>query len=1061
MAVNKNATDKECRNLALNIKQSFIVQAPAGSGKTELLAQRYLKLLSKSSYPENVLAMTFTKKAANELKQRILKHLKNAKLKAPKKDHEIQTFKIAKQTLLQSDKQKWDLLTNPSRINITTIDSLANLITKKYPDIKQIIAPRIISEKYEHEKFYKEAAENTFKLLEEEEYEKDLRNVLLYLDNNIEKFYNLLIHMLGKRDQWLPKLYKKGVAEVSVLEKTAQEIIQNHLNHLYSLAKECFKKDFFITLALNEQAPKTLPKADINSIQDWYKLAKLCLTNDFKWRKKVDKKQGFDKKFKKQKIDFIAILEKLQTKENLKEALADLTTLPDSELKKEDSEIIKSIIQVMKLASAQLNILFEKNNAVDFIQTFIIALQKLDDLENINDIALFLDYKIEHLLIDEFQDTSYTQFYLIEKIINNWQQDPNKTLFFVGDPMQSIYRFRESEVGIFINIKEYGIAGIKPTYLQLKKNFRSIKNIVNDNNKYFSKIFPKKQNAATGAISYAESLAHFNIEKNNAIKFYPFAKNMRKQEAEKVCDIIKKALKENSKDEIAVLVNSRSHLDDIVKVLQKNSITYEAVKTKPLKSNLFTKDLLILTRVLLSIADKLAWLAILRSPWCAMLLKELLIFSDCEKTTIYHQLLDTKKTNQLSSHSLKKVKNLTNILTQAIKNKGQFSFVEIFSWALDKLSPEKYLDEQKRAIKSQFLAILNYCEDNDEINIEAVESMLAELYAPSHNSRLKLMTIYQAKGLEFDVVIIPGLGRSTKTDSAPLIALKTMANNNLLLAPIKSAFAEKEIKSYTYLKEINNKQKRFEMMRLLYVAMSRAKKRVHLCGFVNEKHEASKNTLLEFILPFFENSIIMPEDIDENKTVTKNYENNLLCYQVEKLKTHINNNTNIIKNSEITKISELIHKQSLGIILHKFLENEIFNPSEKIINIKLIELGVPSKLRKTYIAKIKTLLDNTKKDKDGKWIFTKRASTQVEAEFANKEKSIIVDRIFIEKNTLWIIDFKTISPNVDETIQTFIIRVKKDYQKQLYQYQTILSDIFEIPIKTAIYCPALPKLIYL
>lgn len=1060
MIDSKNLSDQECRNLALDINQSFIVQAPAGSGKTELLAQRYLKLLSKSSQPESVLAITFTNKAANELKKRVIEHLQNAKLSPPKQQHQIQTFKLAKQALLQSRQQKWGLLENPSRMKISTIDSLASLVISKYPDIKQLIAPRVISEKYESEKFYKEAAKNTFKLLEEQEYEKDLKNVLLHLDNNVEKFYRLLINMLGKRDQWLTKLYKKGVAEVSILEETAQEIIKNHLNYLYPLAKEYFKKDFFEALKLNKNAPKNLPKPDINSIKDWHKIVELCLNKKYEWRKKVDKNQGFDKKDKQEKIDFINILNNLQTKENLKEALKDLSTLPDSKLAKKDSEIITSIIQVMKLASAELNILFEKNNAVDFIQTFIIALQKLDGLEGVNDIALFLDYKIEHLLIDEFQDTSYTQFNLIEKIISNWQQDPNKTLFLVGDPMQSIYRFRESEVGIFINIKEYGMAGIKLQYLQLKKNFRSIKSIVECNNKYFSQILPKIQNAETGAISYAESISHFDIKKDNAIKFHPFINGMRRQEAETVGDIIKTALKEND-DEIAVLVNSRSHLNDIVQVLQENNINYEAIKTTALKSHLFTKDLLILARVLLSISDKLAWLAILRSPWCGILLKELLIFSDSEKTTIYHQLLDVEKITQLSEESLSRVKNLTNILDQAIKSMGQFSFVEVFNWALAKLSPKEYLDEQKCAIKSQFLKILSYCEEIDEMDIETIEYMLEELYAPSNNSRLKLMTIYQAKGLEFDVVIIPGLGRSIKSDATPLIALKTMANKNLLLAPIKSAFVKEESKSYTYLKNINNKQKRFEMMRLLYVAMSRAKKQLHLCGFIDAKKEAKKNSLLEFILPFFKNSMVIANNITNTEINKKNYTNNLLRYDVKELEKSTKTNTDITKNLEITKISELIHKQSLGIILHKFLENETFNPNEATINTKLLELGVPSKLREIYKQEIKKLLDNTKNDINAKWIFTKRDSTQVEVEFANAQQLIIVDRIFIENNTLWIIDFKTISPNTNENIEKFTARVKKEYQQQLYQYSDILSNVFTMPIKMAIYCPSLPQLIYL
>ena len=82
----ENVSDKHARETALDTTKSFIVQAPAGSGKTELLIQRYLKLLSIVNQPEEIIAITFTNKAANEIKQRVLNALSNAKRKIiPKK----------------------------------------------------------------------------------------------------------------------------------------------------------------------------------------------------------------------------------------------------------------------------------------------------------------------------------------------------------------------------------------------------------------------------------------------------------------------------------------------------------------------------------------------------------------------------------------------------------------------------------------------------------------------------------------------------------------------------------------------------------------------------------------------------------------------------------------------------------------------------------------------------------------------------------------------------------------------------------------------------------------
>ena len=169
--------DQKQRDQALNIHESFIVQAPAGSGKTELLTQRYLSLLGDTSQPESILAMTFTNKAADELKHRVLQYLKDASLMPAKEPHKLKTFELANKALVQSQKQGWNLLGNPSRIKISTIDSLSSLIVAKYPTIDRLIPPRVMADRYEYEAFYQSAAENTFKLLEETEYQDEIASV--------------------------------------------------------------------------------------------------------------------------------------------------------------------------------------------------------------------------------------------------------------------------------------------------------------------------------------------------------------------------------------------------------------------------------------------------------------------------------------------------------------------------------------------------------------------------------------------------------------------------------------------------------------------------------------------------------------------------------------------------------------------------------------------------------------------------------------------------------------------------------------------------------------------
>ena len=1053
------STDQKQRDQALNIHDSFIVQAPAGSGKTELLTQRYLSLLGEVGQPESILAMTFTNKAADELKHRVLQYLSDANLTLPQEPHKLKTFELANKALVQSSKQGWDLLNNPSRIKISTIDALSSLIVSKYPTVEQLIMPRVMADRYEYEALYRKAAENTFKLLEDDEFQEPIARVLLHLDNHVEKFYRLLTQMLAKREQWLPRLYQQGVLEIDVLEKTAHKIISEQLLKLEAAASSLFDEKFFVAIQANDLVVSELPKTNVDALDAWIGLANLCLTSKGQWRKTVNKRQGFDPALKEQKQAFIAVLERLSSADELREVLFELTQLPELRHNEADYQVLKSISQVLKLAVAQLKLLFADNNVFDFAEVGLNASEKLDNLAEVTEVALFLDYKIEHLLIDEFQDTSYSQFSLIEKLLSNWQDDSGKTLFLVGDPMQSIYRFRESQVGVFIQVKENGIADIRPKYLQLNTNFRSIKSIVDSSNRYFSAIFPNTDNVINGAIHYAHSESISERVDDNAVRFYPFLSGMAQQEAMQVCEIVKDALAENAVDEVAILVRSRGHLDNIINAFQLNGIDYEAVKTTMLRSHLFTRDLLSLTRVMLSLGDKLAWLALLRSPWCGLLLKDLLIIGESDETTVYHQLSDASIVENLSNDAKQRIQFVWPILDRVIKSDGLFSFVERFSDALNKLEPHKSLNAEKRSIRSQFLGILHLCECRDSLTLEPIEAMLAELYAPSRAARVKLMTIHQAKGLEFDVVIMPGLGKAGKSDTSPLVQLKALSNRDLLLAPIKSAFDKNESKTYAYLKHLDKKQNHFEMMRLLYVAMSRAKKKIHLLGHVNKEGESTKNTLLNFILPFFKNSMVMPV------APTEHARENAVSPQLARYDSFPSAediDTEIADQSfNLSKNLDLLYQSALGTVVHHYLEFEIFAPDEKSIETKLLQLGVPSKLRGLQSDTILKLLDNTKKDSTFDWLFQKRDSTQVEAEFGNADSSIIIDRLFVEKGVLWIVDFKTASPALGEPTNAFIMRIKNQHQEQLHHYQSVLEGVFQLPAKTAIYCPAIPQLICL
>lgn len=1052
--------DKDNRNLALNENESFIIQAPAGSGKTELLTQRYLKLLSVSHNPENVIVMTFTKKAVNELTKRVIDSLMLTKYPRPKEPHKQQTFDLAFAVMQKSSKEQWQLLEMPHRLKISTIDSLSNLITNRYPVMGEIASKRIMEQQWERYKSYKQAAEQTLLAINDDEYKQIIESVLLHLDNNIEKFYRLVIQMLSKRDQWLSRLYKGETLDPKILKESSSRIIIQHLSALEKEAKKCIHADFFDAISLNSfkeySQIKAIPGARLDDLRNWKSICSLCLTGD-KWRKTVNVNNGFAKELKEKKDSFILVLDELRSNDILRQLLYELLLLPDIELQNEQATIMHDISQVLKLCVAQLQIIFKNEQACDYIEIALQADNALDDRESISDIALYLDYKINHILIDEFQDTSSTQFSLIERLINNWQKNSDKTIFLVGDPMQSIYRFRESQVGLFLQVKEFGIADIKPKFLQLDANFRSTKSLVDENNKIFSHIFPKLENIYNGAISYSYAYADSNVVDDCPVEMHLFSLHQQHKEAQQVVQIIKDTINLYPSNEVAVLVRNRSHLGDIVPMLTNQGIDFEALKTTPLRDHLFTRDLLSLTRSILHLGDKLAWLSVLRAPWCGLLLEDLLILSENKDKVIFEQLFDEEIIGKLSVDSQPRARHIAAIMGNVIDNIGRFNFVELLAFAIDRLIPDNSTNIQESMIKEQYIQIINDCESTQSLDIENIKSMLDELYAPSTESKVKLMTIHQAKGLEFDTVIIPGLGRRPQYSKPPIIYIKEFADNSLLLAPTKSYLARDDNNTYSYLKHIDSQQDKHEIMRLLYVAMTRAKRKVHLLGSTNKSNNANSKTFLELLMYFFIDKHESVSGLVENITITKKEAPKLKRYSMfQDIDNLVENDYEQI-NYQFTL--DRIYKSLIGTLVHQYLELGNFNPGKRVINIDLMRIGIPPNKINESIDFIIDMLNNTKQDPIFNWLFKARDSTLVEAEFVAQSNNIIIDRLFVENDILWVIDYKTAAPFDGESLSMFESRQKKEHAKQLSVYKKILAGIYKNEIKCAIYCPATQQLI--
>ena len=180
----------------------------------------------------------------------------------------------------------------------------------------------------------------------------------------------------------------------------------------------------------------------------------MLLTDKDGWRARLTKTEGFPagKPGEPWKLRATALMASLG--EDFREALGDMRRLPPPRYSEAQWEALAAIGNLLPHALAQLKVVCQARGQVDFTEVAQAALRALGDDDAPTDLALALDYRIRHLLVDEFQDTSITQFELLARLTAGWEPGDGRTLFVVGDPMQSIYRFREAEVGVFLRAWE-------------------------------------------------------------------------------------------------------------------------------------------------------------------------------------------------------------------------------------------------------------------------------------------------------------------------------------------------------------------------------------------------------------------------------------------------------------------------------------------------------------------------------------------------------------------------------------------------------------------------------
>jgi len=1042
------------REQALNVYASWIVEAPAGSGKTGLLLQRYLKLLADKGVedPEEVLVMTFTVKATAELRDRVLRQLENAQRQTKVDDddfaHAVRA--LAEAVLRRSAEMGWDLPTQSQRLNIRSIDSLCAEIASMLPLLsgsggrqRPVLLPQPM---------YQEAARRTLMQLGSKDVglQDALQILMQHRDANLDNCQNLIANMLEWREQWA-RLVPLQEMEDAELEKARPRL-----------------EDAMIYLAreLGEAAPTG----------------------------------GY----------------------------------PEEQWK-----VAKALFRLLRQALAELKVLFAEREECDFTELSLAARQALDHENGADEYAASLGMKLKHLLVDEMQDTSLGQYELIERLTRGWDGH-SQTVFLVGDPKQSIYLFRQARVERFLRtMEEERLGDIPLGALRLRANFRSQGGLVQQFNDDFGKLFPPEIGATLGGdvpFVSASAVREANASQGRVWHTHPLPNNtarggrearryVRQQaeaDAQEICELIMKwrtrklpserddpDSKKQKPWKIAVLVLARTHLPKIVAEMKRSGIPFRAVDIDELGGRREVQDLLALTRALLHPLDRSAWFAVLRAPWCGLTLTDLHRLAGGDDSAWRNcnvERLIAERGGLLSPEGRQRLEKTWAALQTALAQRGRMTMAQWLERTWRSLGGDAYSNDEEMENVHNYLRLLDDVErETGRMDLAALMQKMEKLFASPGcaENAVDLMTIHGAKGLEWDVVIVPGLERQPgQADDQLLSWLEVDAGedqSHVLLAPIHES-GKKKAELNKWLKQVQTEREAAERKRLLYVACTRAREELHLFAAPKrtKQGEISRHpqSLLAAAWPaaqsFFTAEVIpfpasqpRPGVIDiaaETETVVRRIPQRFdALARFQTTRRLWAPKDAVAPGAFFERPEGSFAAREFGNAVHAFLEvlaeriaggaeaesllREVAGWKQRVEAV-VRGMGVaPGDVKEIAAATLRGL-ENTLHDETGRWVLAAHAEARSEQTLELEERTLRLDRSFFAgaepmttgESHLWIVDFKTSEPGRRDP-ETFFTEEKETYRPQMEAYAAAFGGDGK-PMRLALYYPLEQRLIW-
>ena len=1091
--------DAGARVAALDTAGSFLLQAPAGSGKTTVLTRRLLALLAAVDEPEEVLAITFTRKAAAEMRNRVLEALQHAACGSASNRLEAPQAQAAWQ---QDQAQGWNLLATPARLRIMTIDAFCQSLCAQLPiatrsALRLEVAP-------DAQPLYAAAARRVLeRSLRAAELVAAAQLLFARVDNDWSRLEELLVLMLAQRAHWLPRVLVADAADGGTsLEARVAASLRSVIAGRLAAAVAALPASLLergTALAWHAAGTLELPfdagplRADPTDLARWRVLCGLCVTGKGEWRRKWDKHSGFTPEHKRQKGEVAEWVAALAELPGSREIINDLLALPDEQIPSGDSQALRALSLLLRHAAAELQLEFAAQGRVDFTAIAGAARAGLTEHGQPTDLALRFGNAIRHVLIDEFQDTSFDQFELLRALTAGWEQGDGRTLFAVGDPMQSIYQFREAEVSLFLRARDHGVGALRLTTLQLRCNFRSAPPLISWVNELCEQIFPARDDPRLAAIRYLPSLAT-QRELPGGVHVHPMLNADPGAEAAEIVALIRALRARDADLRMAVLVQARAHAVPIAAAMQAAGIPVRGLRLEPLRERAVARDLGALARALQHPGDRNAWLALLHAPCCGLSFVQLQELCEDQSAMLWELINDAARVAQLPGDSARRLARVRSALTPALA--GPERALPLWQ-RLDRAwlrlgGPAACADERDLLDAQEFIQTLAADPAAETLAGDAFDGFAADLYAaPSAAAgAVEILTMHGAKGLEWDIVIVPGIGRQPRGDREPLLNWLELpgsgAGTELLLAPISVAGARSARTLASYIKVLRRQRGQLERARLLYVAATRAKCELHWFGAAPADELGAPApraaTPLALLWPSVgaefqqaaaranaaavaTEAMAAPAALRPDWQLPADWTAHALpaAVAVERLQLSLRES-----GSQPEYLWVGMAARAVGTIVHAELQRlaqRASLPDAPDLAAAdyltwLAELGVEPAERGSAAQRILAALATTLRDPRGRWLLDSThaaaySELRLSGLHAGRIVNVIVDRLLQEADGgRWVVDYKT-STHEGGELEEFLAQEEVRYRPQLQRYVHLAGSLAPGTVRAALYFPLL------